>query len=962
MKNLIRLWKHTVMMLVLALTLNQLFGQGVIYDVVPSAYTWETQRYYKHNKVYGSFTHLGTDINAPVGSEVCSMADGIVVEVWNDGVHSGMGNGIRIKHPGCGKNGQDIYTLYLHLQTQDKPTTLFIIGDKVSKGQKIGRIGDTGSGIVHLHFEIRYFTTLCHPQYGRIHIPGDITASEIAQNDWENAETYKSYSTINSGVDIFAGTVSTPKKVKVWFVQKDAGDNYSVGELKIGNVSIDNTAITKKPSEPITGKCTFEINLTSGLLTGLTNQSYDFSFTINGNKRYFGAKQIYFLDPSSFTDVKIDEWYKGFVYWGAQSGIFKGSSPVTFGVESNLKRGQMAKVIVSAAVNLGLYDIDVTTTKNGTFSDCLPGNAYFPYVQTLRNREYVMVDSKFEPNSEITAAQFAKILCNGLMISDADINQHTLYNSKGLLGSKVLIQTKDATLQVYLDRISKIVSIFRNEKGKEFVLNLCSGLAPITHTTVTGNQFLVNGDNPVSRVAMAKILNNTYVFKEMTLHKKRGTLDVSKFVAVGNHFELTNLTTGNQPKISSLPTSVISGQPIELTAYQSDYFEGSPLFFYWCADNGGMESLATNHRKIKFIAPTVTTPTEVNVYVLIGTANGKTDELQHTLTVYPAGGVDIAPTSQSTNLTFANVTQTSMTLNWTRGNGSGCLVIGRENGTVMSAIPDNGITYAPAPNFADGQAILWRPVYVGSDNSVNITGLKANTDYTFAIFEYNGSGTTIKYITTNPANGVQRTPDVLKNSSLTVTIMPEGAQNYGRWYISGGDGTLKKSGESISGLPSGTYKISLYDINTITGYTIGDLPTVNLMTSDSKSVFAYYNEGTNPLQVDFSWSPTQIVAGVPVTFTGTYSTEMLWTFEGANYSSYNWLTASNVIFAKEGVYNVTYKITDVNIGRSSTITKKIEVLNSNVVYPELTPVIKPRFGTLALANEYFYLEKYGIFQ
>src|SRR5205807_8719422 len=63
-------------------------------------------------------------------------------------------------------NGHDFYTLYAHLEKQ--PT--FSVGNGVSVGQQLGEVGTTGneSGLSEgdglVHFEIRLFKDLFHPQ------------------------------------------------------------------------------------------------------------------------------------------------------------------------------------------------------------------------------------------------------------------------------------------------------------------------------------------------------------------------------------------------------------------------------------------------------------------------------------------------------------------------------------------------------------------------------------------------------------------------------------------------------------------------------------------------------------------------------------------------------------------------------------------------------------------------------
>ena len=88
--------------------------------------------------------HLGVDVAAPVGSPVSAMADGRVM----------------FTHPGMFFNGQTIIldhglglsSIYIHLSEVAVEQ-----GEKVSKGQLIGKIGSTGRVTgPHLHWGVRW--------------------------------------------------------------------------------------------------------------------------------------------------------------------------------------------------------------------------------------------------------------------------------------------------------------------------------------------------------------------------------------------------------------------------------------------------------------------------------------------------------------------------------------------------------------------------------------------------------------------------------------------------------------------------------------------------------------------------------------------------------------------------------------------------------------------------------------
>jgi murein DD-endopeptidase MepM/ murein hydrolase activator NlpD len=86
--------------------------------------------------------HYGLDIVAAFGNPVIAPADGYVLEVNRDNL---FGNWIILNH------GGGITTLYGHLSK-----TSVRVGQKVKRGDEIGKVGNTGKSIgPHLHYEVR---------------------------------------------------------------------------------------------------------------------------------------------------------------------------------------------------------------------------------------------------------------------------------------------------------------------------------------------------------------------------------------------------------------------------------------------------------------------------------------------------------------------------------------------------------------------------------------------------------------------------------------------------------------------------------------------------------------------------------------------------------------------------------------------------------------------------------------
>jgi len=110
----------------------------------------------------GTGSHPGVDIRMPVGTDVRSMANGIVTETKDD--PGGFGKVIVVKHPNVPDPSDParfttLYSNYAHLSA-----FLVSVGSVVQKGEVIGLSGNTGFATgPHLHFQIDREDALYHP-------------------------------------------------------------------------------------------------------------------------------------------------------------------------------------------------------------------------------------------------------------------------------------------------------------------------------------------------------------------------------------------------------------------------------------------------------------------------------------------------------------------------------------------------------------------------------------------------------------------------------------------------------------------------------------------------------------------------------------------------------------------------------------------------------------------------------
>ncbi|MCX6210064.1 MAG: fibronectin type III domain-containing protein, partial [Bacteroidetes bacterium] len=120
--------------------------------------------------------------------------------------------------------------------------------------------------------------------------------------------------------------------------------------------------------------------------------------------------------------------------------------------------------------------------------------------------------------------------------------------------------------------------------------------------------------------------------------------------------------------------------------------------------------------------------------------------------------ISAEPTVQATVVNFTSVGLTSMTINFTAGDGSNRIVLVKA-GSAVNSNPVDATSYTANTVFGSGTQIGTGNyvVYNGTGNSVSITGLTSGITYHVAVYDFNGSGGTVNYFLTTPATGNQTT-------------------------------------------------------------------------------------------------------------------------------------------------------------------------------------------------------------
>ena len=121
-------------------------GEGLLFPIDPSPVCEVFNNFGGYSKGFGGSGHQGVDIGASLGQDIYAVENGVLYREFS-GSGSGIGWGLW--------SDTDTKYRYYHL---DALAEGLAVGDRVSEGQVIGYVGDTGNaspGGWHLHFEVR---------------------------------------------------------------------------------------------------------------------------------------------------------------------------------------------------------------------------------------------------------------------------------------------------------------------------------------------------------------------------------------------------------------------------------------------------------------------------------------------------------------------------------------------------------------------------------------------------------------------------------------------------------------------------------------------------------------------------------------------------------------------------------------------------------------------------------------
>ncbi|MEP4595229.1 MAG: LamG-like jellyroll fold domain-containing protein, partial [Cyclobacteriaceae bacterium] len=161
--------------------------------------------------------------------------------------------------------------------------------------------------------------------------------------------------------------------------------------------------------------------------------------------------------------------------------------------------------------------------------------------------------------------------------------------------------------------------------------------------------------------------------------------------------------------------------------------------------------------------------------------------------------VDSEPTSQAYSASATSGLNSS-SLSWGRGNGTNVIVFAAQTTGGSPSISD-GSSYFASSSFGSGSSAGagWYCVYNSSGSNVTVTNLSQNTNYRFAVYEYNNTYGTYNYNQSVGSNLINTTTD----TPPTVTSI------------------------TVPGSSTGAFPITINFSENVTGFDITDLSVGN---------------------------------------------------------------------------------------------------------------------------------------
>ena len=286
------------------------------------------------------------------------------------------------------------------------------------------------------------------------------------------------------------------------------------------------------------------------------------------------------------------------------------------------------------------------------------------------------------------------------------------------------------------------------------------------------------------------------------------------------------------------------------------------------------------------------------------------------------------PSTQASGLSFNNVLTNQLDLAFTRGNGTGGVLVLARAGAAVNANPQPGTTYTANSVFGSGDQlgsgnyVVYNGTAAGTGTATGnlpVTNLAPGQTYHFAVFEYNATGTC--YLTSSSLTGSNTMPCSTPSNVTGAGITANSTQLTINWTNSScldevlviaregsavsftptGDGTAYTADAAFSaGTDVGSSQYVVFKGTgtnvAVTGLTNGTVYHFTVFTRKGTNWSAGVALSGTPAMTGYFWNGGNIAATPANGGTGTWGTTNAWRQPTAGGTQAAWADGNNALF------------------------------------------------------------------
>ena len=408
--------------------------------------------------------------------------------------------------------------------------------------------------------------------------------------------------------------------------------------------------------------------------------------------------------------------------------------------------------------NIGNHTYVLARQQPVNISSLSPGKTYylkvFEYNGSGASLSYLTKDA---PSISFTTADIGSTVepsqqASNIAISGITTNAATVNCTPGNGQNRLVVIRQGASLSSKPSdgKSYNANSIFGNGdtvSSNTFVISNIStpitvtGLSPQTEYTVSVFEF--NGSDSLTNY----LTSGNVISRFKTLANKPTIASSNITVTALNSTSATiNCTRGNgQSRLVVIKQgAIITANPSDGILYNAHPVYGST------GTNIGDQTFAidtTTPVTVTGLQPQTTYTVMIFEYNGFGSTASYLTANAPTSTFSTTANLATEPPQQATGILISGISANAATINCTQGNGENRLVVIRQ-GASLSSAPSDGNTYTSNTTIGNGSDI-GNNTYVISNTStpVIVTGLQPQTEYAVSIFEFNGAGSQINYLT-----------------------------------------------------------------------------------------------------------------------------------------------------------------------------------------------------------------------